>query len=470
MYVYILISAIVLITSFFLFRSAAGTMSVFRLNIVSWIFYYQLCLLTFIGINLALLGVYHYRMSLASDQSLQLAYIAVCYIMLILPVSMVITQKLVFRNGIRNKILRYYRAQLIPLQSRRDSALVLYWVIMSLIAFMATIYTYYHLSIPPIIAKFILGVDSLDFARFRIEASRDFNGNIYIRNIFALFLAPFVSYIAYGYYRLFRSLPYKLWFYFTAVVALMAVTYSGAKAPAIQFIITLFFIRNTIEGRTTVKDLAKIMILVSGLIIFFYIFTAGKVSFSINTGPIGRLLMGQVAALPLTFDVFPQIVPFLNGASFPSWFISMFGIEHVRSARLLMEIYSPAAVEAGTAGVMNTLFIAEAWANFGFIGFLLAPVIVGVVIQTVFYLLISMPKTPIYLAVMGHFVFGFPITGGFVGFLWNPIWLFMFVIILVGNNFRSFILPCTVIYHGSVTSVEKKGVEKYDYLSSSSSH
>ncbi|MBC7361721.1 MAG: hypothetical protein H5U06_05490 [Candidatus Aminicenantes bacterium] len=432
MYMYALFSVIVLVLSFYLFKKAAGTMSLLRLNIVSFIFYVQLFILTFIGINLSLFGVYHYRISLASKQSLFSSYFAVCYVMLIMPSSMILAQKLLFRGEIKKKLHNYLGSRLRPLQSEGDNALVLYCVVLSVIAFFATIYTFSQIKELPMVAVLVDKVDPVSFNRLRIEASKEFSGNIYIRNLFSLFLGPFVSYIAYAYNFLYKSLRYKLWFYFTAIVALMALLSTGEKALPIEYLITIFIIKSTIKGKSSVKDLIKIVVLTLGLILGFYVLITGRLDVSINSGPLGRLLMGQVAALPLTFDIFPRIHPFLNGGSFPAWLSSMLGVEHARSARLLMEIFSPLYIKAGAAGVMNTLFIAEAWANFGFIGLLLAPVIVGVIVQFVYNQLISLPKTPVFLAVIGYFIFGFPITGGFVDFLWNPVWLFMVAIILLG--------------------------------------
>ena len=54
--------------------------------------------------------------------------------------------------------------------------------------------------------------------------------------------------------------------------------------------------------------------------------------------------------------------------------------EHVRSAELVMGYADPAAVAANRTGVMNTLFIGEAWANFGWLGFYLSPIVVGFVV------------------------------------------------------------------------------------------
>ena len=42
-------------------------------------------------------------------------------------------------------------------------------------------------------------------------------------------------------------------------------------------------------------------------------------------------------------------------------------IKSIRPARIVMSIINFLGIEAGTAGVMNTLFIGEAYANFGWL-------------------------------------------------------------------------------------------------------
>lgn len=151
--------------------------------------------------------------------------------------------------------------------------------------------------------------------------------------------------------------------------------------------------------------------------------------------------MTQVAGLPLHFEVFPNRVSFLRGGSFPAWMSnSVFGVEHVRSARVLVQVYNPRGIEAGTAGGINTLFMGEAWANFGWIGFLIAPIVVGTVVQFIHNLLVSLPKTPLSVGLMGYYMFRLGITGGFVGFVWNATWLVLAVIVMVGLYSRQVLL------------------------------
>ncbi|MDY6878144.1 MAG: hypothetical protein SWK90_18330 [Chloroflexota bacterium] len=443
MWIYGLISLFVLTTSFFLFRNAAGTMSIYKLNIVSWTFYYHLFLQSFIGINLVVVfGVYHYLMSRASADSLLMAYWAICYAMLMMPLTMILVQELFFGGRIGKKVNAFFAAKIAPLQSRRDSTLVIFWRGLSLLALLATLYVYYQVKTPPFVIFFTYGTTPEEFARLRIAAKRGFTGNRYVLNLFSLLLAPFVSYVAYGYHRLYReSTLHRLWFYFTVIVSVLAVTYDGEKAPVIYYAITLFFIKSFINGGIKKGQLLTILLATFVLIVTTYVITSGTVNFAINSGPGGRILMTQVGGLPLHFEVFPNRVPFLKGASFPAWMSnSVFGVEHARSARVLVEVYNPRGIQAGTAGVINTLFMGEAWANFGWFGFLLAPIVVGVVVQFIHNLLVSLPKTPLSVAPMGYFMFRLGITGGFVGFVWNATWLVLLVIIIVGLCSRSFLL------------------------------
>ena len=147
--------------------------------------------------------------------------------------------------------------------------------------------------------------------------------------------------------------------------------------------------------------------------------------------------MVQFAGMPLAFDVFPYQYSFLNGGGFPTWINNVIGVPHAEMARLLMQVYNPAGVEQGTAGVINTLFIADAWANFGWVGIILAPIYLGVLIQVIYHRLITIPKSPVNVALNGYFMTSFQITGGLIGFIWNPIWIFLAFILLLGLGFSS---------------------------------
>ena len=430
MNIYVLIpsSLLVLWLSASLFKKAAGTLSIYYLNIVSWIFYIEILLLSFLGANLTMAEVPNYLIDRASPDAKLSAYIGICYIMIFMPLVMVFTQKLLGGNT-KKKVFNYFSKPLILTNIQ-----VVYWLGLSLIAFFATAYTFYVLQRIPLLTLFANSSSTVELALMRHQASRGFPGNEYIKNFFALFLTPFISYIAYAYSRFYQQRPfYKIWFVCMFFLSILIVTYDGAKAPILNYIVTLFLIRMYINGKGSKRTYSMLFVIVSGLILATYVYGMGTtLTQSTLSGILKRIGMVQFAGMPLAFDIFPDQIPFLRGGGFPTWVTSIIGVEPIQMARALMEVYNPSGVQAGTAGVINTLFLADAWGNFGWAGIIIAPIWMGVLIQVIYNTLLKLPKTPVLVATMGFFTTSFRITGGFIGFVWNPLWIFMGIIILTG--------------------------------------
>jgi len=425
-------SLVVLAASFVLFRRAAGTMSLRKLNIISWMFYSEILLFTFIGVNLLLLGVPHYMGSRASAGAKLAAYLALCYAMLVMPVTMILAQRYLFGGEIKAKINAYFSQPLRAQWARGDRALVRYWVFISVLALLATVYVYYKQPQAPFLVSLTRDLPTNMFVFLRQEASRRFPGNVYIRGLFSLLLAPFVSYVAYGYHRLYRNKLSLLWFLATMAVAVLALIHSGAKAPILQYLLTLFLIRSYIQGGSRWKELLCIACIIGIMIAILYTVTTDGWTLALNTGPVGRILLSQAAGLPLTFDVFPARHAFLWGGGFPAWICRLLGVEHAQAARILVEIYNPKGVAAGTAGLFVTFFLGDAWANFSWAGLLLSPIWLGLLAQFLHNLLISVPKTPVLVALLGYLTTAFTIASGLMGFIWNPAWYFLFGLVGLG--------------------------------------
>ena len=183
------------------------------------------------------------------------------------------------------------------------------------------------------------------------------------------------------------------------------------------------------------------------LILFFYAFVrnAGASLFMINEGPIGRILLTQIATLFLHFEAFPAYHGFLGGASFNSWMSFIIpNASGNRSGRIVMTVFNAAAVENNTAGVMNTVFIGEAYANYGLVGVLIAPVVFGIIIGFAAYLLPQLKKTPLAILVYVQLTLQFLtiVEGGFIDIFYNATTLFLFLVVVViwlvsGPNTRS---------------------------------
>lgn len=426
--------------SYKLFQKAAGSMAISRLNIISIIFYLYLIGMSYIGLTLAKVGVENYALRKAGLESLDKAYWATTYVLLMMPLSMIFYQKYFFGGNIKIKLENFYTKKLIPLQSNLDSAQLFFWACVTIIVTLAGLYSFSVLSKVPILA-ILKNASSGEIGELRFIAKFDFPGNRYIRNLLFQNLAPLISFIAYGYKKLYsNNIKIRIWFYYSLFIAFLAMTFTGEKAPIIIYFITLFIIKGIIEGGYTKKLLVISLLFGFSLIILLYTLIDKNVSFGIYGGIFSRLLMVPSAGLLQTFEIFPKIHDFLNGASFPGWMVSNFGLEHERSARVIMEILNPNGILQGTAGVMSSLYVAEAYANFGLAGLIIAPFIGGFVVQYIYNIILNAPKSPLYVALMAYFLFEFPILGGIVGFIWNVGWFLLAIIVFLSLRSRIFFL------------------------------
>lgn len=426
----LLVAAAVLPASIVLFWVAAGSLSPRRANLVAWVFYYDLLLLSFVGATAAAMGTPHYLFDRASDPSVQRAFFAVCYVMLALPAAMIAMQVFVLRRLPRRRLRTYFGRGLDPTDPRRASAERYVWMALSLVAAAATAYTFVVVGQLPFLS--VLGVDDggASFLRLRQDARFGFEGNVQVRNLLALILGPLTSYVAFAHALRRPSVVNVAWTVLATLVAVAAVTYSGEKSPLLLYLLGLGFVFGYARGGFRWRDLAAMGATAVAGVAGLYLLTSATLPLGFTIGPIGRQLFSQIAPLALHFDTFPSRIGFLGGASFPQWMAELLGRDHLRSGRAVMIEFNPEGVAAGEAGVMNTLFVGEAWANFGWLGLLAAPFVVGAVIAVIHHVFLALPKTPAYVGALAYLTLRLPITGGFVDFLWNVGWLFL-VLLLV---------------------------------------
>lgn len=87
----VLFPVIILIISFFLFKRVSGSLSLTKLNLISWIFYFQLVAQCFFSAMLTLNGfTNHYVLTTVGVDSLLIGSFAILYTLLMLPVGMLV--------------------------------------------------------------------------------------------------------------------------------------------------------------------------------------------------------------------------------------------------------------------------------------------------------------------------------------------------------------------------------------------
>lgn len=293
----------------------------------------------------------------------------------------------------------------------------------------STAYVFSNLGYNPFIEMFRGG--NIDY--LRQSGTRLFRGNQYIKNLLMTTLTPFLSYYCYIYYKNTKGKTWSILFKFSLLLSVFALTYDFSKSPIIIFLLGFYLINVSLGNIENNKSFNRLVIISIVLLLFFYLYVsdAGRDVISIYSGPIGRILFTQIATLFLHFEVFPLRHDFLNGASFNSWMSFLIpNAEGLRSGRIVMSVYNASGVETNTAGVMNTLFIGEAYANYGIFGIIIAPIIFGIIIGFVAHFIPALKKNPVTVLLYVQLTLQFIkiVEGGFVDIFYSASTIFLLII------------------------------------------
>lgn len=429
--------SIIMFASFFLFfYAAAGSFSLKRLNMNSLAFYF-LFFYCFIGTTAIFCGFRNqYLIMKCSEESIDIAYWMIMYALVSLPLFCLLFQYLI---GIKNYRVFFDSYVTAPVRVERyesDSTFILF-IILGSVGFFALVYTFVNIGYFP---QWELVKGNIEILDKRQEITRNFDGNEYVRNILALFLIPNLSYMAFAFMRATKQ---KKWFILFLVLSVMSVickTYNFEKSPIVMYFF-YFYIIDVLMGN--VRNTRKIIIFVVAgalfiLFIYKYLFGYEGALISLSSGPMARILITQVAGVFLHVEAFPSMIGFLRGSSFPSALSWIFGSSEswVRSGRVVMETFYSQSVSEGVSGVMNTLYVAEAYANFGIIGCIVAPFFVAFVITIIPTFILKQRKDPfnisVYVIITASFVSC--LTGGFIDFFYD---LNLVILIIVFLTIKS---------------------------------
>ena len=432
------ISILVFVVSAFLFSRAAGSLSPVKPNPISYIFYYNILLQTFIGTNLIFLGIdQHYAMVGIEDQIRFKGWLAVCYLMVALPSGMLIAKWLLSsRVRVRFSLNRYAESGVKPLDPSTKIALILF----SFISFFSVIYNFYSLGYYPFLPLFF--ENSSELLVLRGEATREFSGNVYIRNFFALMLAPILSYIWVVSYVKSKDRVDFVMMFVSLLFSISILYYNFAKGPLLWYFVGFTFLAFYVKGRLDVRILGFVGVLVGAGVLAFYL-NSGNSLYTIfgkyYSGPIGRVILSQVSGLYWMFEIFPGKHDFIGFQSISHLLANIFEYDYVdRAARIAMAEFNPGGVKAGEAGVMSTVFLGEAWANFGLIGIILSPLWVGFLVYSVYWFFLSFEKNAVTIGFFVAFSIS-GVSGGFNHYIYNPLFM-MIVLWLLCLFFVSFLI------------------------------
>jgi hypothetical protein len=216
------------------------------------------------------------------------------------------------------------------------------------------------------------------------------------------------------------------------VFSCIIVTFDLAKAPFALYFIGFLFLNILINGGVKKKTLYLFIGVAMILIITAYIYVLQIIDFNVLYSRIAaRIILEQAVGTYLSFEYFPNTHSFIGFSSLLGDLLSAFGMnESEIASRIIVTIFSPWNIDDGTAGVMNSLFIQEAWANFELIGVIMGPIYVGMFVQIIYIFFLKSKKTPIMLGLLAYLSYKMPITSGINQFLFNRPWLYVLFILI----------------------------------------
>ncbi|WP_416729650.1 O-antigen polymerase [Fictibacillus sp. JL2B1089] len=429
---YAMIWLIVLGISISLFKKAGGSLSILRPNLLSLVFYYSLFVSSFIGSLLIVTKTDQFYMmhKVPNDEYRLIGFILVCLVMVFLPLTVFVLQKLLGFNATKEFNQYFAKPVVLPFTKEKTEFYVLF-AGLSTICLLAVAYTMLKLNAIPLL-ELIKG--SNNAAQLRIEASRGFQGNVLIRNIFAIALTPILSIIAFIFAHKTREIKWVVLTVLLIGASFVITTYDLSKSPVFFYMLSMILTAIYI-GFVRLSYKRILLIGIAGFVLLFGMYAAlgaNPSSFlSYNSGPIGRMFLSQIAPFYMHLQLFGNGFPFLEGSSFPGIINQMFDQVHARSGRVAMGYFYPEKVEAGTAGVLNTLFIGEAYANYSYPGVIMSILYMGMFLAIIYMIFLRLPKNPVFLGMFIYFTINIPrsVVGGFFDFIFNPLWIMISVFV-----------------------------------------
>lgn len=266
-----------------------------------------------------------------------------------------------------------------------------------------------YLSKVPTIALFVAlseGASSnSDLARSLM--GNDFSGKYHW---YSLIMHDLFNIVTFTLFSAFLLTKRKILFFFFIVAFLgssFAAVMATEKGPFAQILIGLLLVYgiSLLKGKIPIKATIILVVVLFSSLITFYIFFMGSADiFSAFVSIFSRALAGSIQPAYHYLEFFPYHQDFLLGRSFPN----PGGILPIEPYKMTVEVMNWVAPnDYGIVGTMPTVFWAEAYANFGILGVVFVPFVIGVVVYTVYYFVDKIENTPMkigfFVWLMQHF-------------------------------------------------------------------
>ena len=434
----IIISILTTVLSVNLFSKAAGSMSLLKMHTVSYVFYVQIVTSALIASVLLVTGVldYHPDVAYISEKVKFEAWLWTMYSIIAMPIGMLGLNRLLGINA-KLKLNAYIKSNFMINGTIYKNQVILLASVGFCILVLA--YIFYHTDRIPIYTL-LVEKDAEQAAIDRVSVRYNFHGIDHIKNLLGLIMIPVMAYYAYVMMRIHKKIFYIFIFLLNFLCAILVIVYDIQKAPVAFFITGFLILEVFISKGISLKKMLILVAIPITLLLVGYSFTTDKSIvdqlLNFDSAFYGRFFVVGYYGFPLSLELFPDVITDPTYAvGIPNSILETIGLNSVESARLLKEYVHTEEVRKGTGNLFSGYYMGEAWANYGYLGLVLAPFVVGFVVQTVHLFLILNNKKPYLLAFYTAITVKWVVSSGFVNFLYLKLLIWPFIIYFVSNYF-----------------------------------
>ena len=234
----------------------------------------------------------------------------------------------------------------------------------------------------------------------RSKMGNDFSGK---HHWYRIFFKDFLSISSYALLASFLITKKKfvfLVFLISFLASSFSLLASTEKSPVLWYFIGLIIVYLILKKQSKLNQrsvyLVLIVILILSTMQVYFVEGVNYSVFDTFKTTLSRITVGQMSGLYYYLSLFPDEINFLNGRSFPNPG-GILPFEPFNLTQEVMKIASPSDIEQGIVGSMPTFFWGEMYANFGYFGIIIPPIIVGYLLYWLNIIFFRFLMTPLIL-------------------------------------------------------------------------
>ena len=394
----VLASILVLIASALIYRLAAGDVVLGKLNMLSYAFY----VLVFQGWSGGVIvtvgwefGAFDPQIfnNIVGERATKVELWAWLMWMFIGVPFGALMMNQITRTGSMTRRMEHYRASPLKIQDY-EMPLFSACAIMGILILAITGYRLYVMDDLPVLNILNTGdVESTLRMRRVFRVGTGFGTEV-LSSIFSSTVIAWMSYVAYAVAGVTKLLRWRVLFAVTFIGSILLLLANTTVSPIFIFLLGFIIVRSVMGFK--VWRLTEVAAALGLLVLMLIVFKNQDriILKALHEAILGRIISGQLLGFYMARNVFPNLEPFIGFASTGTKIHELMGLPISPSYGILTMLhYNSIGVESGTAGHMTTIFMGEAWANFGYFGLVIAPLWVGAFVQAMNLWFISRPKT-----------------------------------------------------------------------------